>query len=97
MRGWQSPCWLQVQGTQLTKGLPNGISLLNPGAQDWQNWPVYPMGHVHSSTQPTRGPGPGRADVSWTSLRDSLPVRGESSVGMGWCIPCSALKCSRQA
>lgn len=97
VRGWQSPCWLQVQGTQLTKGPPSGISLLNPAAQDWQNCPVYPMGHVHSSTQPARVPGPGRADVSWTLLRDNLPVRGKSSVGIGCCIPCCALKCSRQA
>lgn len=55
------------------------------------------MGHVHSSTQPARVPGPGQADVSWTSLRNNLPARGESGVGMGWCILCSALKCSRQA
>lgn len=86
-RGSQSPCWLQAQGTQATKGPPKGTSRLKPGAQDWQNCPLYPGGHAHSSTQPACTPGPGRADVSRTSLSTSLPARGESSVRPGWHSP----------
>lgn len=60
----QMSAWpLQLQGTQGANGPPLGGSWREPGAQDSQNCPTYPVGHVHISIQDAGAPAAPRRAV----------------------------------
>lgn len=66
----------QLHGTHGENGPPLVGSCREPGAQDSQNCPMYPSGHVHISTQSAGKPGaPRRAVCSEKSSKKPTPKK----------------------